>query len=90
VLKVEPHISTGVWGDVRENGKDEFVWEFENCNMRCDEIEGWSIELMRELVQWQVWGPGGPRNSDSGTIAGRCFVPRPFASLEKNVEVFTR
>ena len=21
------------WGDVRENGKDEFVWEFENCEV---------------------------------------------------------
>ena len=61
------------------------------AKMRRDEIEGWSIELMRELVLWQVWGPGGPTGDfDSGTIAGRCFVPRPFASLEKNVEVFPR
>ena len=21
------------WRDVKENGKDEFVWEFENCEM---------------------------------------------------------
>ena len=34
VLETEPCILTGepwIWGDARENGKDEFVWEFENC-----------------------------------------------------------
>ena len=36
ILNAEPRIVTDVdklrvWGDVRENGKDEFVREFENC-----------------------------------------------------------
>jgi hypothetical protein len=34
ILNTEPCIVTGeprVWGDVGENGKDELVWEFENC-----------------------------------------------------------
>ena len=62
----------------------------ETTKVRCDEIKGWSVELMGELALWLVWGPGGPRDFDSGTIAGRSFVPRPFASLEKNVEVFPR
>jgi hypothetical protein len=62
----------------------------ETAKMRYDEIKGWSVELMRKLVLWQVWGLGGPRDFDSGTITGCSFVPRPFASLEKNVEVFPR
>jgi hypothetical protein len=60
------------------------------AKVRCDEIEGRSVEPLRELILRQVWGPGGPRDPDSGTIAARSFVPRPFASLEKNVEVFPR
>ena len=34
IRHVEPGIVTGevrVWEDVRENGKDEFIWKFENC-----------------------------------------------------------
>ena len=34
ILKAEPFIVTGepwFWGEARENGKDELVWEFENC-----------------------------------------------------------
>jgi hypothetical protein len=54
------------------------------AKMRCDEIEGLSIDLMREHVLRQVWGPGGPRDSESG----RRFTPKLFASLENNVEVF--
>jgi hypothetical protein len=48
VLNAEPRAVTGefrAWGDMRENGKDEFVWEFENCRMGCDEIEVWSTGL---------------------------------------------
>ena len=56
----------------------------------CDEIDFWSKELVRELVLWQVWGLGGPRDSDSGMIAGRRVVPRPFASLGRNAEAFSR
>jgi hypothetical protein len=56
------------------------------AEMRRDEIEAWSKELMREHVLWQVWVPGGPRDSESG----RCFAPRPVASLENNDEVFPR
>jgi hypothetical protein len=55
-----------------------------------DKIGVWSEELMRELVLWHVWGPGGPRDSDSGTIGGRCFAPRLFASIAKNVDVISR
>jgi hypothetical protein len=58
--------------------------------VECDDIGIWSEELMRELVLWLVWGPGGPRDSDSGTIAGRCFAPRLFASMAKNVDVISR
>jgi hypothetical protein len=54
--------------------------------IRCNEIEGWSIELMREHLLWLVWGPGGPRDSESG----RCVTPRAFARLAKNVEVFAQ
>jgi hypothetical protein len=60
------------------------------AKVRCDEIDVWSKKLVRELVLWQVWGPGGPRDSDSGTVAGRCFVLKPFASSEKSVEAFLR
>ena len=77
----------GVWRDVRENGEDEFVWEFENCGME----RGGSTfnilpkELMRELVLRLVWGAGGPKDFDSG---GRCFLPRTSVSLVKNVKAF--
>jgi hypothetical protein len=56
------------------------------AKIRCDEIEGWSKELMREHLLWQVWGPGGPRASENES----CFAPRPVASLERNVELFPR
>jgi hypothetical protein len=39
---------------------------------------------MREHELWLVWGPGGPRDSESG----RCFALRLFASLENGVDVF--
>ena len=56
------------------------------AEIRCDEIEGWSVELMREHILRQVWGPGGPRDFESG----RRVTPRAFARPEKNVEVFAR
>lgn len=34
ILFTEPCIGTSelrLWGDVRENGENELVWEFENC-----------------------------------------------------------
>jgi len=34
ILEAEPRTMTGelwFWGEVRENGKDKLVWEFENC-----------------------------------------------------------
>ena len=37
-----------------------------------------------------VWGAGGPKDFDSGTTAGSCFLLRPFVILVKNVEVFSR
>jgi hypothetical protein len=54
--------------------------------IKCNAIEVRSKELIREHVLRQVWGPGGPRDSESR----RCFTPRLFASLERNVKVFPR
>ena len=45
---------------------------------------------MQKLVLGLVWGAGDPRDFDSGTMAGRCFIPRPYASLVKNLDVFLR
>ena len=39
VLNTEPHPVAGVlkvWGDVREDRKDEFVWEHDNCENRAE------------------------------------------------------
>jgi hypothetical protein len=54
--------------------------------MRRDEIEVLSKGLMQEHVLWQVWGPRGPRDFESG----HCFAPRVFPSSENNLEVFPR
>ena len=45
---------------------------------------------IRKLVLGLVWGTGDPRDFDSGMIAGRCFRPRPYASLVKNFKAFPR
>ena len=36
------------WGNMGENGKDEFVWEFETCEMEM--VNTRSKRLMRRLV----------------------------------------
>ena len=90
MLNTEPYPVTcvlGVWSDVRENGEDEFVWEFENWEM--GRIITRSEEPTRELVLGLVWGAGDPRDS-SGTADGRCFLPRPHASPVKSVEGMSR
>ena len=79
-----------VWRDVRENRKDEFVREFEDCRNWMEYIGIMSKELMREFVLKLVWGTGDPRDFDSGTVAGRGSLQRPYASLVKKIEAFSR
>lgn len=47
-------------------------------------------EFMRKLVLRLVWGAGDPRKSGGERVAGRCFLPRPYANPAKNVKVFSR
>ena len=57
-----------VWGDVRENGKDKFVWEFENCENGLINVQ--SKELRRVLALRLVWGAGAGTGCDGGTVTG--------------------
>jgi len=62
ILEAEPCIGTGevrVWGDVGENGKDEFVWELENCENGMGRVNIPSKEPMEEIVLRLVWGVPG-------------------------------
>jgi len=79
-------------GDVRENGKDELVWEFENYGDETGQINIYipSKEPMREPVLRLVLSMGDPKDFDNGAMPGRCFLPRPFASQVKKVEVVSR
>jgi hypothetical protein len=59
--------------------------------------KGWDIliniepeEPMQELVLRLVWCAGDPRDFDGGMTVGRCVLPRPYASLVRNVEDFSR
>jgi len=84
ILDTKTCIRTGelrVWGDVGENGKDEFVWELENCENGVGWVNILSREPMEEVVPRLVWGAGDRR------MTGRCFPTRPCASLAKNVGV---
>ena len=45
-------------GDVRENGKDKFVWEFENCENRMEQVSIRTTEVTQEIVMRLVWGAG--------------------------------
>ena len=86
-------ITGGPWRvrrDVRENGKNKLVREFENCESEMENVSIRSKETMRRLVLRLVWGAGDPKDLDSGTTAGYSFLPTPYASLVKNVEVFSR
>jgi len=80
ILSAESCIVTSesrLWGDVRENRKDKFVWELEDCKNGMEQISVRSKELMRGFVLRLVWGAGDLRDSDNGTTVGRCFVTRP-------------
>ena len=46
--------------------------------------------VMRGVILRPVWCVEGPRDFDSGTMAGRCFLPRRYASTVKSIEVFSR
>jgi len=72
-----------VWGDVREDGKDELIRELENCENGTGEVSIRPKELMEELVLRLVWG------AEDRWIAGCCFPTRRYASLEKNVRIFS-
>ena len=43
---------------MRENGKDKFVWEFENCENGTEQMSIRSGGVMRELILRLVWGAG--------------------------------
>lgn len=73
-----------------QNGKDEFIREFEDCKDRMGYVRIRWKEPPQKIVLRLDWGPGYPRDFDNGTMAGGCFPPRPYASLEKNVVVFLR
>jgi len=93
ILSTKSCIVTGelrFWGDVGENRKDKLVWELEDCESGIDQISVRSKELTRGLVLRLVWDAGDLRDSDNGTMVGRCFVTRPCANLLKNIEVFSR
>ena len=90
IQTTEPRVATGelrIWGGVRENGKDELIWEFEDCENET----GWiRFDRKQELVLRLVWGAGGPRDFDNGTMAGRRFLRKPYTNLSKTVGVFSR
>ena len=89
ILDAEPSIVTGVtwvWGDVGEDGKDELVRKFENCECGIGRINIRPKRPMLGTVLRQVWDAGG---FVSGRVDGRRFLPRPSASLAKNAEVFS-
>jgi len=72
-MKAEPCIGTGelrIRGDVGEDGKDELVWELENCENGMGWVSIPSEEPMEEIVLRLVWGAGARR-----------FPTRPYASL---------
>ena len=50
------HQSAPIWRDVRGNGKDKLVREFENCENETELMGMRSRELMRELVLRLVRG----------------------------------
>ena len=49
ILSTEPYTMPRVWGDVREDGKYQLVWEFKN----------WENELASDSEDWRessYWG----------------------------------
>lgn len=70
VLNTEPYPVTStlrIRSNVREDGQDELVWEFENCEIQ--QISARYEELILGSALMLVCGAGGPRDSDSGTVA---------------------
>ena len=85
VLFTEPRIVTSelrLWGDVRENGENQLVWDSENCEQEMEYISIQQEETTEEFVLKLVWGAG------DRPMAGRrrsLFLRlRPFADLVKN------
>ena len=65
ILNAKPCVVTDeIWGDVREDGKDKLVREFENCESGMEQISVRSRELIRELVLKLVWGANLVKNVD--------------------------
>ena len=80
MLDAESCIMNGVfreWGDVRENGKDQLVWEFENCGSWL--VRTRSKELMEEFLLRLVWCMGDPK--DFETIASRRSLWVPYGGM---------
>ena len=49
IRNMEPWVVTDepwVWGDVREDGQDELVREFENCESAMEQVDVRSKELI--------------------------------------------
>jgi len=61
ILNTVPCIVTSemrVWGNMREDGKDELVRELENCENGTGQVSIRSKELMEEPALRLVWGAG--------------------------------
>ena len=94
ILNAEPCVGTGqqwVWRDVGEDGTDKLVWELENCETGREGLtrHRWR-ESTPELSLRLVWGPGEPRDFDSGTAAENRFLMKLYASRVKDVEACSR
>ena len=76
-----------IWGDVGEDGKDDLVWELEDCENGTGWISIQSKESVRGIVLRLVWGARGPNDSVNGTVGGNSFLRRPYARLVKTAEV---
>ena len=65
ILNTEPcKVTDELRGDMREDGKDKLVWEFENCESRMERISVRSRELMRALVLRLVWDVNLVKNDE--------------------------
>jgi len=45
---------------------------------------------MYKIVLRLVWCTVDPKGFDNGMVVGCRFLPRPYASLVKNAEIFSR
>ena len=74
-------------GDVRENGTGKFVWEFENCENRMEQVSIRTTEVTQEIDRYQQMRANRiPRFSRRRFL----LVLRPCTSLVKNVEIFSQ